>query len=313
MRSLFVLLALAVPAAAAPPLPTGVSSFGAVAADGYLYAYGGHAGKTHHYDTASVLGTFHRLKLDGGTKWEELPGGPILQGLGLAAHGGKVYRVGGMTPRNAPGEPTDNVSVADVARFDPKTGRWEQLPPLPAPRSSHDLVADGDKLVAVGGWHSKGKGTTPEWHDTAVVLDLAAKEPKWQTLPQPFKRRALAAAAVGGKVYAVGGITPDGTDPRVDVLDLATGKWSEGPALPSGGRTAFAPSACVVGGKVVVNTSLGPVYRLAGDTWEKVGLAETKRMVARLVPAGPDAVALLGGAAGGTNAASVEVIRLADK
>ena len=38
--------------------------------DGYLYLYGGHAGKTHSYDTATVLGTFHRLKLDGGT-WRE--------------------------------------------------------------------------------------------------------------------------------------------------------------------------------------------------------------------------------------------------
>ena len=62
------------------PLPTAVSSFGAIACDGYLYVYGGHAGKTHSYDTKSVLGTFHRLKLDGGTQWEELPGGPILRG-----------------------------------------------------------------------------------------------------------------------------------------------------------------------------------------------------------------------------------------
>ena len=51
--------------------------------DGYLYLYGGHAGKTHSYDTKSVLGTFHRLKLDGGAKWEELPGGPIAQGMNL--------------------------------------------------------------------------------------------------------------------------------------------------------------------------------------------------------------------------------------
>ena len=60
-----------------PPLPAAVSSLGAVACDGYVYVYGGHAGKTHSYDTKSVLGTFHRLKLDSGTKWEELPGGPI--------------------------------------------------------------------------------------------------------------------------------------------------------------------------------------------------------------------------------------------
>src|SRR5688572_31164214 len=108
-------LALAAPAFAAEPAPTkapafpampkAVSSFGAIECDGYLYLYGGHAGKTHSYDTESVLGTFHRLKLDGGTKWEPLPGGPIAQGMNLTSHGGKVYRVGGMQPKNKPGDP----------------------------------------------------------------------------------------------------------------------------------------------------------------------------------------------------------------
>ena len=210
MRSTAVCLALYLVAATAheaepaatktpfPPLPKAVSSLGAVESDGYLYVYGGHAGKTHSYDTATVLGTFHRLKLAGGTKWEELPGGPIAQGLNLAAHGGKVYRVGGMQPRNKPGDPSDTVSLADCARFDPKAGKWEPLPPLPAPRSSHDVVVSGDKLVVVGGWEMKGKDEKATWHDTALVLDLASKEPKWESVPQPFKRRALTEAATGG-------------------------------------------------------------------------------------------------------------------
>lgn len=303
------------PAAAYPPLPAAVSSLGAVACDGYLYVYGGHSGKTHSYDTKTVVGTFHRLKLDGGTKWEELPGGPILQGMNLAAHGGKVYRVGGMQPRNEPGQPSDNHSVPDVARFDPKAGKWEALPPLPAGRSSHDVVVSGDKLVVVGGWDQKGKGQKAVWHDTVLVLDLAAAKPEWQSLPQPFKRRALTAAAAGSKVYVLGGLGEAGGDRRVDVLDLDTGKWSIGPALPGGERVAFAPAAGVAGGRVVVNTGDGPVYRLAaaGDGWEKVGAAAHKRIVARLIPVGKDAVVLVGGASAGTNVAEVEVVRLAEK
>ena len=54
---------LVVDVGAFPALPTAVSSFGAIACDDHLYVYGGHAGKTHSYDTKSVLGTFHRLKL----------------------------------------------------------------------------------------------------------------------------------------------------------------------------------------------------------------------------------------------------------
>jgi hypothetical protein len=99
----------------------------------------------------------------------------------------------------------------------------------------------------------------------------------------------------------------------VDVLDVATGKWSTGPALPGPDRVGFSPAAAAVGGRLVVNTSSGPVYRLneAGDGWEKVGEATTKRRVARLIPHGADAVILVGGAGGGENVAAVEVVRLA--
>lgn len=324
MRTLLTFSALLAvgPAVAAdpayPPLPAAVSSFGAVAADGFVYVYGGHAGKTHSYNTKTTLGTFHRLKLAGGTKWEELAGGPILQGVNLAAHGGKIYRVGGMSPRNAPGEPADSVSVADVARFDPATGKWADLPALPAGRSSHDVVVAGDKLVVVGGWQMGGKGGKSVWHDTALSLDLTAKNAKWEEIPQPFKRRALTAAAVGGKVYVVGGLTAEGaSERRVDVLDLGTKKWAAGPQLPGEDKVGFSPAAGVVNGRVVVNTSDGPVHRLTADgtAWEKVGTAATTRVVARLVPFGNDAVVLLGGSGGpgvGT-LDSVEVVKLAEK
>jgi hypothetical protein len=168
----------------------------------------------------------------------------------------------------------------------------------------------GDKLVVVGGWQMKGKGEKPVWHDTALVLDLSARELKWEPVPQPFQRRALTASAIGTKVYVVGGLGADGGDRRVDVLDVATGKWSEGPAMPGGERVAFSPAACTVGGRLILNTSEGPVYRLneKADDWEKVGEAGKRRIVARLVPFGPDRAILLGGASGGSNADSLEVI-----
>jgi hypothetical protein len=298
-----------------PPLPKGVSSLGAIACDGHLYVYGGHAGKTHSYDTQSVLGTFHRLKIDGGTKWEELAGGPILQGMNLASHGGMVYRVGGMTPRNKPGSPADNVSSTACAAFDPKIGKWEALPDLPAGRSSHDLVVVGDKLVVVGGWEQKGKGEKSVWPETALTLDLEKKDAKWEGILQPFKRRALTAAVLGTRVYVLGGLGEKGSDRQVDILDVTTGKWTTGPKLPGDDRVAFSPAATVVNGTLIVNTNAGPVYRLtdSGDGWEKVGSATQSRMVARLIAHGTDSVILVGGAGGAGNVAEVEVIKLAAK
>jgi len=302
-----------------PPLPKAVASLGAVECDGYLYIYGGHAGKTHSYDTDSVLGTFHRLKLDGGTKWEELPGGPIAQGMNLVAHGGKVYRVGGMQPKNKPGDAADNFSLTDCARFDPKSSKWENLAPLPVGRSSHDVVVVGDKLVVVGGWQMKGKEDQAGWHETVEILDLSAKEPKWESVPQPFKRRALTATAVGSKVYILGGLGADGKP--TEIFDVETKKWTTGPALPAvegkAQAMSFSPAAGTVGGRVIVNTSSGFVYRLTTDgaDWEKVGEVANPRVVARLIPMGPAAALIVGGASRVErgNVAAIELVKLAEK
>lgn len=236
--------------------------------------------------------------------------------MNLAAHGGKIYRVGGMQPRNAVGEKADSHSLADVARFDPRIGKWESLPSMPSGRSSHDVVVAGDKLVVVGGWQMKGKDEKSVWHDTSLVLDLAASKPEWKSISQPFKRRALTAAAIGNNVYVLGGLGADGTNNAVQILDVSTGKWSEGPELVGTGHVAFSPAACALNGKLLVNTSAGPVYRLneAGNGWEKVGEAVTKRMVGRLIPYGSDSVILVGGAAGSSGATdAVEIIKLAAK
>ena len=108
-----------------PPLPIPVSSFGAVTTDGYAYLYGGHKAKTHQYSTDSVTGQFIRLKISEPTAWETLPGGPALQGLAVVEHDGLIYRIGGMQPRNKPGEKADTHSVAtSIASIrKPRSGR----------------------------------------------------------------------------------------------------------------------------------------------------------------------------------------------
>ncbi|MFO0824705.1 MAG: hypothetical protein U0792_16570 [Gemmataceae bacterium] len=319
LRSSFALLLLTASAANAekpgptyPPLPKAITSFGAVECDGFIYVYGGHVGRAHTYSTETSIGTFLRLPVGGGAKWEELAGGPGLIGLNLATAGGKVYRVGGMEARNKPTEKPDLNSVADVAVFDPKTGKWSPGLALPAGRSSHDVVAVGSKLVVVGGWQMKN-GEKSAWSESAFVLDTAAKEPKWEAIPQPFKRRALTAAALGNKVYVMGGLTEDGASVRkVSILDLTTSKWSDGPDFPGTDRVGFNPAATTVNGKLVLNTSDKNVYVLneKGTAWEKVGTTAESRYVHRLVPVGKDTVvAIAGGTPVGPHA-SVEVIKL---
>lgn len=300
-------------ARAYPPLPQAFSSFGAAVADGQVYVYGGHVAKTHTYSTEAVTGKFRRLDLAApGKGWQELPPGPGLQGLALVAHGGKVIRIGGMQPRNKIGEKADNISVATCAVFDPGLGKWQALPDLPVPRSSHDAIVAGDRLVVVGGWKMNGRGTKAYWHDSALILDLSKKSPAWESIPQPFRRRALNVAVAGDAIFVVGGINSEGdVEKTVDVLDLGKRTWSKAASLPGGSRNGFAPAAVGAHGRIYASPADGKVYRLSEkrDAWEPIAELQQRRIVHRIVPAGPNALLVLGGAGGGRNVDLTEAVR----
>lgn len=328
-----------------PPLPKAVSSFGAAAADGYVYVYGGHAGKAHVYSTDTVIGTFHRMSLSNPKEWLMLPGGPALQGLAMVAHGGKLYRIGGMFPKNKPDEKSSIHSVASCSVYDPAEGKWQPAPDLPTARSSHDAVVVGNKIIVVGGWNLTGGGKGTAWHDTALVLDTSATKPSWQTVKQPFKRRALTAAVHDGKVYVMGGLiggdkkgairqadaqeAVDGKKEKnkvrqtamggmtleVNIFDPATGAWSKGPDMPGPMRNAFSPAACSTGGKLYLSTSDGVLHRLSakGHAWEPVGEVKQRRFVHRLVPNGAQRILVLGGASQNGPVAITEEITLTSR
>lgn len=312
------------PTSLLPPLPEASSSLGAVASDGFLYVYGGHIAPVHTYSTAAVSGRFHRLALPaaaaaGGSglgggmqaSWEELAAGPRLQGMNLAAHAGRIYRVGGMDPRNAPGDEADNHSIAAAACFDPAEGRWIDLPQLPEPRSSHDLVVLGDTLYAVGGWNMLGADGGEEWCETMAALDLTAATPEWRSIPQPFTRRALIATAFRDRLWVIGGFTDvEEVSTQVDVFDPEAGTWSRGPDLPAGGVNGFAPAACVADGRLLVSVADGSLLALDDEAraWRTVART-TPRIVHRMVPA-EAGVILVGGAAGKDNLDRVEWVAL---
>jgi hypothetical protein len=291
------------------PLPEKTSSFGAAADSGWLYVYGGHTAPTHSYSTNSVSGKFSRRKLAGGP-WEPLPPATPLQGLNLAALGGKVCRAGGMQPRNAPGESAENHSAAESACFNAASSAWEPLPPLPEPRSSHDIVAIGGKLMVVGGWTMRGKESSL-WAKTSLILDPAEPSAGWREIPQPFQRRALAAAVWNGRVYVIGGITPSSkVSTEVDVYDPAAGQWTKGPDLPGPSLNGFAPAAAVHGGKLYASTGDGSLFVLDAPTGAWRPIARTApRLAHRMVPAHGSLI-ILGGAVKGGNLDLVETVAL---
>ncbi|MEY4829701.1 MAG: hypothetical protein RLZZ562_1497 [Planctomycetota bacterium] len=299
---------------AAGSLPRPVASFGAVAHDGWLYVYGGHTGDRHDYSTATVSDRFERVRLDdlvrGQPQWETLPAGPRAQGLDLAVHAGRVLRAGGMQPRNEDGEEADNHSL-DEAAFLAAVNReqWRELPRLPVARSSHGVAVVGDALLLLGGWTMQGAARRGDFPSTTLVLDLASPTLAWRELPQPFRRRALAAVANGERVFAVGGFDEnDKPSLDVDVLHVPTSTWTKAPQLPGDARNGFGPAAAMVDGRVYVGVASGEILRLAEDerSWE-IFARSTPRIVHRMVAHG-SLLVILGGACGAEMTDCVEVV-----
>jgi uncharacterized GH25 family protein len=280
--------------AALPTLPEPVSSFGAVVVENWLYVYGGHTGIEHEHSAANLSNHFRRIPLAGygiasDFQWEELPMQTPLQGLALLSHGGKVYRVGGMNARNATNEDEEDLhSTAEFAEFDPSTGQWNALAPLPAPRSSHNAVVIGDRLYVVGGWTLSGS-SQGEWQDDALVYDFLDPAAGWQQLPKPpFTRRALAAAHWNGKLVAIGGLDEAGDVAQsCDLFDPVAGEWSAGPKLPGDGHSGFGVSAWNLDGGLYASGLSGFVFRLSddGSNWKEVGRLLKPRFFHQLVPA----------------------------
>ena len=283
-------------------LPEGVTSLGAAASGGYLYYYGGHPGTAHKYSTDEQSGNFRRLDLsDPAAGWEDLPGGPKLQGLALVAHpAGGVVRVGGFTARNSLEEEHDLHSVPTVSHYDPEQGEWTDLTPLPGGRSSFDARVLGDKIYVFGGWMMAG-AEGEAWHGTGYTADLTADELEWEVLPMPHPRRALSVAAVPetNELYLIGGMPPSGEPTRrVDIFNAKTGTFARGPDLPGETMDGFGSAAFAANGAVYVTTLTGKVLRLksGADAWEPLGELEKARFFHQLVPAGDGAAFyLIGG------------------
>jgi len=295
------------------PLPKPVTSFGAAVADGWLYAYGGHLGLAHKYSADLQARELVRLNLAQPDKWEVVASGPPRTGLAMVAHGGKLYRIGGWEAKNAAGDKWDLHSSRDFARFDPKSGQWQDLAPLPHGRSSHDAALLGSQLYVIGGWEMKGQAGT-DWHETAYVCDLADANPQWRQIAKPpFNRRALAVATYAGKVYVIGGMDDSNdTTTGMDIYDPQSNAWSKGPAMPGKGFDGFGASAFGTAAGLFATTGTGGLYRLSADgqSWQEVGQLNHPRNFHRLVAEGDNKLLVVGGTSRGGKVSETESLQL---
>lgn len=150
--------------------------------------------------------------------WRPLP--PLPAGVNHAAAAawrGRLLVVGGYVAR---GRPTR-------AAYELVRGRWRALPLLPGPRAAHGAAVVGDRLYVVGG--VTGPGALAR---RTLVLDLRTR--RWTSIAGPTPREHLAVAAVGGRVYALGGRLAgiDTNLKTLEVLDPRSRAWRGLPGIP---------------------------------------------------------------------------------
>lgn len=282
-------------------LPYEITSFGAARVANTAYVYGGHTGDAHSYSTGEQSNQLLALDLsDADAKWTTASKGDKLQGLAMVPHESQLILIGGFTAKNAPGEEHDLHSQTSVRAFDTRTRKWSDLPSLPSGRSSHDAAVIGDKVYVVGGWTMDGEKEI-QWQSSALHMDLAASEPKWEETSQPpFVRRALATVAHNGNLWVIGGMDQKGGPTKaVAIYNPQTDSWTDGPELPGKGSMAgFGAAGWSVGNKLIVSTYEGDILQLAADgmLWETNGKSEGSRFFHRLVPLANDSVIAVGGA-----------------
>ncbi len=183
----------------------------AVAADGqHIYVVGGFTGIS--YQPRDVFYVYDPVS----NAWTE--GGHMNDFRASAAgamRDGFVTVVGGVTPSG---------TAKSSEWYDPNTKGWNGLNDMSVPREQLAVIGIDKRLYALGGRNGSLEKNTGAFEVYGV------NGPHWETLPEmPTPRSGFAAALSGGKIWAFGGESKDGTIAPVETFDLWTQKWETFP------------------------------------------------------------------------------------
>jgi N-acetylneuraminic acid mutarotase len=207
--------------------------------------------------------------------------------LGAAA-GGKLYVFSGLIPLWKP--------AGVVFEYDPAGDKWTKKKPMALPAHHVALASYNDKVYAFGGFVYPTSGGAA-WVPIDNAWEYNPAQDAWKALtPMPIKRGGAVAAAVGDKIYVIGGattqpwakenflspVTPQRGLGTVQAYDPATNTWKELTPMPTPRNHAAIGAVngkiYVIGGRVgaafialASDTSLVEVYDPATDTWGTPG------------------------------------------
>ncbi|MBU2179196.1 MAG: hypothetical protein KJ930_07140 [Gammaproteobacteria bacterium] len=143
----------------------------------------------HHAGSMKEVATPWVQSFDLKTKrWKRLADLAVARATRAVVKDDWIYLVGGYDGHN---------SLPLFERYQPATGRREQLPDLPQPISAHSAVVSGNQLLVFGDYTEM---------DASYSYDFTLQ--RWQKLEVGYQAsRHQSATAIGNKVFVTGGNT----------------------------------------------------------------------------------------------------------
>jgi N-acetylneuraminic acid mutarotase len=165
--------------------------------------------------------------------------------VAFTTYNGKIYGFGGFKPPES-GPPAWD-PIDNAWEYDPATDTWKALAPLPTKRGAASAAVLNGKIYVTGGAGSlsgvKENGIHPTRpHNVVAAVDVYDPATNtWSSVrPMLLARNHHASAAVGGRLYVIGGRVASafisGTSNNVDLVeayDPATDLWSARLRMPT--------------------------------------------------------------------------------
>ena len=199
-------------------------------------------------------------------RWRRLADLPVtVDHAAAASYGGRPYILGGYGADRRP--------LASAFVF--RGGAWKSLPAMPEPRAAAAAAVARRNLYVVGGIGPSGLATR--------TLKLDLKTLRWSFVPGPnTQREHLAAAALGGKVYAIAGRTvATGNLDAFEVYTPSRRKWTRLPRVPETrggtGAAAVVNTIVSVGGEAQEAIETVYAYNVKARRWSRLPDLPTPR------------------------------------
>jgi len=181
----------------------------------------------------------------------------------------KIYAIGGLI--------YGDVIIDTVEEYNPATNTWATKAPMPTARKGAASAVVNGKIYVFGGMVCDPDGSAWASEKTEVY---DPENNTWQTrTDMPTARNNPSAAAVGGKIYVIGGINLA----TVDEYDPSSNMWTSKTPMPTARSQHF---CMVIGGKIYViggadslNNGLDTVeqYDPTTNTWTSKAAMTTAR------------------------------------